>query len=109
MGCLFLDGINLMDIIPGTFVVHDDDDEAQLVCNYPTVAGHVQDGVTKLPPSSSVPFSKIAYDQDSPSEAADPIISCYVSILPITEDHQLLIVQAPSKSDLHLLHCSLLI
>lgn len=114
---LFADGANLDDLIPGTVVVHSDEDyslqtDAQLLT---PVSSGVPVSPHSLPqhfpkretPKPLTPL-KIVYDQDSDSIAADPVLASESCVILPPEDHVYNESATPMQS-LFLLHCSLLI
>ena len=118
---LFADGINLDDLFPGNYVVHDDDDN-------PFGAGIASDGI--LPAvsgvqhqahgqhhgtsqkqdsrSSKIPL-QIVFDQDSPSLASDPLAMQVKAPMFLSDAHQIEVHQFSSGEPLHLLLRVLLI
>jgi hypothetical protein len=114
---LFADGANLDDLIPGTVVVHSDEDyslqtDAQLLTqvssgvpvNSHSLPQHFPKHETSKP---STPL-KIVYDQDSDSIAADPVLASESYVIFPPEDYVYNESATPTQS-LYLLHCSLLI
>ena len=118
MAVLFADGINLDDLLPGRFVIHDQDDAVQ-ASFVPVSASHSArpllhgaNGNQLAETSSGTLPSKIlriVFDEDSPSEAAGPLGSVFVAFASVVDDQTVSTSQSKPSSLLHLLHCALLI
>lgn len=114
---LFADGANLDDLIPGTVVVHSDEDyslqtDAQLLTpvssGMPLSPHSLPQNFPKRETPKPLTPLKIVYDQDSDSIAADPALASESCVILPPEDHVYNESATPMQS-LFLLHCSLLI
>lgn len=117
IAALFADGANLDDLIPGTIVVHSDEDndsqtDSQLLAH---VANDVPVQSQSLPqhrqnqaaPQPTTPV-RIIYDQDSDSLAANPVLASEASVMLPPETHVSVESIIPTHS-LYLRNCTLLI
>ncbi len=116
MAALFADGVNLDDLVPGTFVIHDSDDTVQSVFFTVSQERHSSQNdsfhakqVARASAKASGRSFRIVFDEDSPSEAADPLGSDFVAIAPVCDDQPVTVTGGTSTGLLHLLHCTLLI
>ncbi len=117
MAALFADGVNLDDLLPGTFVIHDSDDAVQSVLVSPRSPDrHASQPspfqtrhLSQAAKSSSSRSVRIVFDEDSPSEAADPLGSGVVAITPVFDDQPVNPSEIAAAGPLHLLNCTLLI
>ncbi len=116
MAALFADGVNLDDLVPGTFVIHDSDDTVQSVFFTLSQARHSHQNhpfhakqVARASKTSSGRSFRIVFDEDSPSEAADPLGSGFVAIAPVFDDQPVGVETKAEPGPLHLLFCTLLI
>jgi hypothetical protein len=117
LAALFADGANLDDLLPGTIVVHSDEDndsqtESQLlvpVSNNAPIQSHSlpQHSQKQETPQPTTPL-RIVYDQDSDSLAADPMPVAQSSIA-LHPGTQVEYESVTSPQILYLLHCTLLI
>lgn len=117
VAALFADGANLGDLIPGTIVMHSDEDndsqtDFQLLVN---VSSNTPVHSRSLPTNHQrqheqqpkVPL-RIVYDQDSDSLAAEAILASE-SFVMLPPEAPLYIESAIPTQSLYLLHCTLLI
>jgi hypothetical protein len=118
VAALFADGINLDDLLPGRFVIHDQDDAVQaslvpLAAQSTSDAGPGSSGAprvgSKPSETQSLKFLRFVFDEDSPSEPAGPLVSVIVPFTPVAENQAASLSTSTSSSLLHLLHCALLI
>jgi len=117
IAALFADGANLDDLLPGTIVVHSDEDndsqtDAQLlthVSNDMPVRSHSlpQPSHSRETPQPTPPL-RIVYDQDSDSLAASPVLASESSVILPPEIHISIKSIEPTHS-LYLRNCTLLI
>ena len=117
IAALFADGANLDDLLPGTIVVHSDEDndsqtDAQLlahVSNDAPVRSHSlpQHSHSQETPQPTPPL-RIVYDQDSDSLAASPVLASEASVMLPPEIHVSVESIQPTHS-LYLRNCTLLI
>ena len=118
MAVLFADGINLDDLLPGRFVIHDQDDAVQASFvpisaqpSSPPALGGSDGRRLGSKPAETRPSKilRIVFDEDSPSEAAGPLGSVFVAFASVVDDQAVSTSQSTPSSLLHLLHCALLI
>jgi len=117
IAALFADGANLDDLIPGTVVVHsDEDNDTQTdynllvnIANNTPVRSHSlpQHSQKKETPPPPTPV-RIIYDQDSDSLAANPVLASESSVMLPPETHVSIESIKPTHS-LYLRNCTLLI
>ena len=117
IAALFADGANLDDLIPGTVVVHSDEDNdtqtdydllVNVISNTPvrshSLPQHSQKPETP-PPTTPV---RIIYDQDSDSLAANPVLASE-SFVMLPPEAQVSIDSIKPTHSLYLRNCTLLI
>jgi hypothetical protein len=118
---LFADGINLDDLLPGSYVVHDDDDNpfgagysaspvlpAAPAARHQIPCQHQGNPQSKDSHSSHV-LLQIVFDQDSPSLASDPLAIQVTDPMFLSDRQQIAAHQFSSGTPLHLLIRVLLI
>ena len=117
LAALFADGANLDDLLPGTVVVHSDEDnatqtEAELLTALPSKAPVRSHSLPRLPQKKDenqpTPPLRIIYDQDSDSLAADPV-SLAETFVPLPPESPVAYESATRTNSLYLLNCTLLI
>ncbi len=117
VAALFADGANLDDLIPGTIVVHSDEDndsqtDSQLlahVSNDAPVRSHSlpQHSHNQETPQPTTPV-RIIYDQDSDSLAANPVLASEAFVM-LPPEIQVSIESIIPTHSLYLRNCTLLI
>ncbi len=114
---LFADGANLDDLIPGTVVVHSDEDndtqtDYDLLVNVPNNTPVHEHSLPQHPQKQETPQPtttlRIIYDQDSDSLAANPVLASesFVMLPPQTPVY---FESQKQTHSLYLLNCTLLI
>ena len=107
LAALTADAINLDDLIPGVYVAHDEVEaagsfqSAHRSCN---IARTNNNGSSKTGRDQ-----RIVFDEDSPSEAAEPFEALLLAIFLDIGGQSTMHEGVQTASPLHLLHCSLLI
>ncbi|HTY09572.1 MAG TPA: hypothetical protein VMF88_00745 [Bacteroidota bacterium] len=114
---LFADGANLDDLLPGTVVIHSDEDNdsqtdsdllAQVSDNAPVHAQSLPQHQTKQEVPQPVPPLRIVYDQDSDSLAANPVLASEAFVL-LPPETQVSIESIIPTHSLYLRNCTFLI
>jgi len=117
LAALFADGANLDDLLPGTVVIHSDEDnatqtEADLLTAVPTKGPVRSHSLPRFPhkKEESQPTTplRIIYDQDSDSLAANPV-SLAETFVPLPPESPVEYESATTVHSLYLLNCTLLI
>jgi hypothetical protein len=117
IAALFADGANLDDLIPGTVVVHSDEDNdtqtdydllVNVVNNTPVHSHSLpQHSPKQETPQPTTPV-RIIYDQDSDSLAANPVLASE-SFVMLPPEAQVSIESIKPTHSLYLRNCTLLI
>ena len=117
IAALFADGANLDDLIPGTIVVHSDEDndsqtDADLLVNVRSTAPVRSHSLPQHPQKQETPQPttpvRIIYDQDSDSLAANPVLASESSVL-LPPEVQVSVESIQPTHSLYLRNCTLLI
>ena len=114
LGMYFVDAANLDDLLPDTIVFHPDADDSSPDGSAPELSGNGLNAQKSQPApdqnaSSKKPHTlRVVIDQDSPSLAAEPLVSM-LSSHTIPEDQIHISDSFISTSSLYLLNCTLLI
>ncbi len=113
---LFADGANLGDLVPGTVVVHsDEDNDSQTdydllvsVSNNTPVPSHSLPQHSQKQTPQPTTALRIIYDQDSDSLAANPVLASE-SFVMLPPETQVCFESIKPTHSLYLLNCTLLI
>ncbi len=113
------DAFNLDDLIPGTFVIHDEDDclsVDQIVLNHGSLSTAPVHHPGTIAPIKAAnggatknSHATLAIDQDSPSLANDPLGPVPLESVLCVDEYVTSQESVTSSEPLHLLHCTLLI
>ena len=117
IAAMFSDGANLDDLIPGTIVVHSDEDndtqtDYDLLVNVHDNSPVRSQSLPQHPKKQETPQPtttlRVIYDQDSDSLAAAPV-SLAESFVPLLPETLVEYESTTSAHSLYLLNCTLLI
>jgi hypothetical protein len=117
IAALFADGANLDDLIPGTVVVHSDEDndtqtDYDLLVNVPNDTPVHAQSLPQHSPKQETPQPtttlRIIYDQDSDSLAANPVLASESSVM-LPPETQVAVESIIPTYSLYLRNCTLLI